>query len=488
MTSNIIDTFNDSTILITGCTGFLGKLLTEKLLTSCPKIKNIVVIIRNNKNLSAEERAVKIFNGTVFDRLRKKNPDFTRNIKIFYGDLQLESLNLSSNDLDWIVNNTNFIFHCAATLKFDENIKKATEINVGGTEQLLKIATQMKNLKGFIHVSTAYSHCTRQNIGEKFYPTEMTAQELMTHVKINDQDPTALNCWPNTYTFTKAITENLVLNYSKTIPIGIFRPSIVGSSYKEPLPGYLENMNGPSGIVAGIVTGFLRAIPCKLNNMVDIVPADYTINALITSMWDTATRYQNTANEEPKIYNYVSSCESPLTWASFMCSIRPIYKLTPPLCAVWYGSTFTYTNVWLGEFLWLILHWIPGIIFDFMILLTGKNARFCKQYKKARKMMNVLRPFSTAEWNFKNNNIQKLWSSLSKKDQELFSFNMQNFNWDSYISTFYLGIRSNILHENKDNIPDAIKKHKRLYWLHKFFTLFMVYVLFKLMIVLFSIV
>lgn len=65
MTSNIVDTFNGNTVLITGSTGFLGKLLAEKLLRSCPGIKNIAVIIRSRKDMSAEKRAMEMYKGSV---------------------------------------------------------------------------------------------------------------------------------------------------------------------------------------------------------------------------------------------------------------------------------------------------------------------------------------------------------------------------------------------------------------------------------------
>jgi len=65
----------------------------------------------------------------------------------------------------------------------------------------------------------------------------------------------------------------------------------VGCTKSEPDPGWLENMNGPSAIVAGVMTGFLRTVPIVRNKITDIVPADYTINALISVMWDTVNRY-----------------------------------------------------------------------------------------------------------------------------------------------------------------------------------------------------
>ena len=48
--------------------------------------------------------------------------------------------------------------------------------------------------------------------------------------------PSFLQGRPNTYTFTKALAENLLQNEAKDLPVSIFRPSIIGAAYKEPLP------------------------------------------------------------------------------------------------------------------------------------------------------------------------------------------------------------------------------------------------------------
>ena len=48
--------------------------------------------------------------------------------------------------------------------------------------------------------------------------------------------PSLLQGRPNTYTFTKALAESLLQNEAKDLPVAIFRPSIVGAAYEEPLP------------------------------------------------------------------------------------------------------------------------------------------------------------------------------------------------------------------------------------------------------------
>lgn len=41
---------------------------------------------------------------------------------------------------------------------------------------------------------------------------------------------------PNTYTFTKALAENLLVEECGSLPVAIVRPSIVSAAWKEPFP------------------------------------------------------------------------------------------------------------------------------------------------------------------------------------------------------------------------------------------------------------
>ena len=52
---------------------------------------------------------------------------------------------------------------------------------------------------------------------------------------------------PNTYTFTKAIAEQLLMETASDLPLAIVRPSIVVAAWKDPLPGWVDNLNGPTG-------------------------------------------------------------------------------------------------------------------------------------------------------------------------------------------------------------------------------------------------
>lgn len=48
--------FKDKTLFITGGTGFMGKVLLEKLLYSCSDLKEILILVRPKKGKTGEQR------------------------------------------------------------------------------------------------------------------------------------------------------------------------------------------------------------------------------------------------------------------------------------------------------------------------------------------------------------------------------------------------------------------------------------------------
>lgn len=52
----VADLYEGKTIFVTGGTGFMGKVLVEKMLRSCPGIKKLILLIRTKKDKRPEER------------------------------------------------------------------------------------------------------------------------------------------------------------------------------------------------------------------------------------------------------------------------------------------------------------------------------------------------------------------------------------------------------------------------------------------------
>ena len=97
---------------------------------------------------------------------------------------------------------------------------------------------------------------------------------------------------PNTYTFTKAIAEKLLEEEHGDVPTVIVRPSIVTAALKEPLPGWIDNINGPTGVIAGVAKGVLRVVRGDSELVADLIPVDFAINLMIAVAWYTATQHK----------------------------------------------------------------------------------------------------------------------------------------------------------------------------------------------------
>lgn len=59
---SVKDYFKGQNILITGATGFIGKVLIEKLLRSCSGLDKIYVLVRMKKGKTPQERIADITN------------------------------------------------------------------------------------------------------------------------------------------------------------------------------------------------------------------------------------------------------------------------------------------------------------------------------------------------------------------------------------------------------------------------------------------
>ncbi|CRL00357.1 CLUMA_CG013629, isoform A [Clunio marinus] len=479
--STVVQNFYEgANIFITGGTGFMGKVLIDKLLRTCPGIENIYLLIRKKKGKDIHTRIEELFDDPLFEKLRESVPKFRHKIVTVAGDCSIAGLGLSLTDRQTLVSTISIIFHAAATIKFDESLKLAVDINVHGTKDVIQLGKEMKNLKSFIHVSTAYSNCHLNSVKEKFYDYPIGYDHLENIIsKLDDRaieeiTPKILCKWPNTYTLTKALAEDLVRNYSGDLPIGVFRPAIVTSTFQEPVVAWIDNLYGPTGVVAGAGSGVLRTMHCNKNINANIVPVDMTVNALIVSAYDVATKkgLQNVeTNEKPyeiPIYNYVSSVQNPLTWGKFTdLNVKHGFKY-PFSSAIWYMCFFMHKSFYMNKLYTIFLHIIPALLIDFIILCCAKKPKLLKTYKKIHKFANVISFFCTNEWTFTNDNVQSLWLNLSNEDKKLFYFDMQSLDWEEYIKEYMKGMRVYLFKDELSNAEQARKKWRRLYWMHQF--------------------
>ncbi|XP_046837374.1 fatty acyl-CoA reductase wat-like isoform X2 [Vespa crabro] len=435
-------------LFITGGTGFMGKMLIEKLLRGCPGINCIYVLIRRKNDKSVSKKMEEIVENSLFNTLRKQQPGFQNRIVAIEGDCSLPNLGISTTDRAKLIREVSIVFHVAATVRFNEKIKLAAAINVQSLKDLIHLSKEMSKLKSFVHVSTAYANCLENQIEEKFYDPSMNADEFidlmesMDEKLIDNATPHLLGKWPNTYVYTKSIAEDIVKRHAGLMPIGIFRPGIVLPTYIEPTQGWTDNMNGLVGTTAGAAMGIIRTNLCDASLNVNIIPGDLATNALIVSAWDIANNRRSI--EEIPIYNY-TSMDNAITYEEFTKLSKKNIKLLPTNDAMWYISFWNIKYRSNHLIFTYFLHILPAILIDTIAFCTGKKPRLLKMYKKIDTLSKLFQYFTTTKLNFTN----KRWNEL-------------------------LSIRMYVLKDPIETLPQARIKWRRLYWIHQALKLFIV--------------
>jgi thioester reductase-like protein len=100
----IKDFFRGKKILLTGCTGFVGKVMLEKCLRSFPDIGCIFMLVREKRNKTKNQRIREILESQCFNRLKEiyGEDEFKKfaseKVIPVNGDLIIEGLGMSEED------------------------------------------------------------------------------------------------------------------------------------------------------------------------------------------------------------------------------------------------------------------------------------------------------------------------------------------------------------------------------------------------------
>lgn len=171
--------YHGRSVFITGGTGFVGKVLIEKLLYEFRDIGQIFVLMRPKSGVRISTRVEQMIESKAFDRIRQYCPEQFSKIVPIGGDISLPGLGINPLELELVASHVSVIFHSAATIRFDEPLKYALKINTMGTKRVLELAKRLKNLSAFVHVSTAYCGVNKRDIQERVYPEPVTPDRVL---------------------------------------------------------------------------------------------------------------------------------------------------------------------------------------------------------------------------------------------------------------------------------------------------------------------
>ncbi|XP_072751895.1 uncharacterized protein [Anoplolepis gracilipes] len=488
MTNDAADTFIPAfyahrSILISGSTGFLGKVLCEKLLRSCPDVAEIFLLIRPKKGLSVQQRLQKTLENKLFDVLRNERPSAFNKLIPIIGDVSLEGLGLLPSDRQILIEKVSVIFHVAASVRFDESLRDAIFNNTRSTRDICILGQKMKKLVVLLHVSSTYTQADKSVVDETLYPSELDWRQAIKVAESVDEHTlrtfTAkyLGTMPNTYTFTKRLAEDIIRDYSKTLPCLIIRPSIVVSTVTDPMPGWIDNFNGPIGMLVGGGKGVLRVLYVDPMITSDFIPVDVAIKAMIIVAWKRGLK-PIIENDTIHIYNCSSYDKKCINIKNLVEMGFQITKEIPLDYLIWSPSTMIIRSRFFYYIMMLMLHILPALFIDGILKLFGARPILLKLQKKVYCANSALSYFLTNQWKFHNEKLINLFENLSPENNKHFGFEYRELNIEEYFRNGLIGAKIYLLKEDMNQLEAAKLHRKRMDWLHRItMTLFFILVL-----------
>jgi thioester reductase-like protein len=181
-------------------------------------------------------------------------------VVLLEGDAAHMDLGLSGPELRKVAGEVDRIHHMAQVTYLGVDRAAAEQGNVTGTREALEVASACKNLRAFVHHSTAFVSGDRTGL--------VREDELERGQKFR-----------NVVEETKARAEKLVLLARERLPVVILRPTMVVGDSRS---GEVERLDGPYLVVLLLLTSpaeLAIPLPTRGEAPLHLVPIDYVTRA-----------------------------------------------------------------------------------------------------------------------------------------------------------------------------------------------------------------
>jgi len=268
--------------------------------------------------------------------------------------------------------------------------------------------------------------------------------------------------WPDAYAFTKALGEVALTRTLDRVrseggpDIGctIVRPSIIESALAEPRPGWIRGFRMAEPIILSYARGLLREFPGVPEGVIDVIPVDLVVAAIIAAAAEGAAAAKGTAAAKgaagPSIVQVATGDANPLRYQQLVDRVRdwfterPLYDRNgqPIVVPDW---TFPGRGRVEGQLrrATSVLERAERVVAA--LPLRGTAAQWGagieekrEQARRALSYVELYGAYTECEAVYGVQRLAELDSRLSAEDHEMFTLDPRVIDWDRYITEVHL--------------------------------------------------
>ena len=256
--------------------------------------------------------------------------------------------------------------------------------------------------------------------------------------------------WNDTYTYMKFLTEQMVMELRGDLPTAIVRPSIIESSFDEPEPGWLAKLRMSEPLIIGFAKGRLPDFPADPDIILDIIPVDFVVNAILAAAEVTAKR------GGIEVYHVSTGTQNPLYFRGIFEATYDYFVKNPMLengkpiaVPIWKYPSLEEFQQKLDSRMRLI-DFITGML-GLLPIRAAKRKRRQLMLKQSgvKVLLNYIRiyaPYTRTNFEFETQKMQGLYNALSPTEQQRFNFDVSKIHWKRYFQEIHIpGIKRHVL-------------------------------------------
>ena len=267
--------------------------------------------------------------------------------------------------------------------------------------------------------------------------------------------------WNDTYTYMKFLAEQVVMELRGELPTAIIRPSIIESSFDEPEPGWLGGFRMCEPLIVGFGKGRLPDFPADPDIILDIVPVDFVVNAILAAAEATAKR------GGIEVYHVATGTQNPLYFRGIFEATYEYFVESPMLedgkpiaVPIWkYPSLEEFqqkldSRMRLANLAIYTLGKLP------IRAAKRKRRQLALKLSGVKTLLHYIRiyaPYTRTNFEFETNKMCGLYNALSPTEQQRFNFDVSRIHWKRYFKEIHIpGIKKHVL-KLEDGAADDLK-------------------------------